>query len=224
MLGCRQPRMSSVAWQRRLVLSLAGIPGPSRAGVSGLPVTGEATGVAPLDVIALGRVSAVSGMAPVAPDAAFPIGAGSFFRHVLGEMLVPVSLAALAVLALPGAGGLVILTGAGVRVGYRPAKAGVALRTTGIAHFAPIPGPWYRPPDGIARRPSEGIARRPSRGVKRRTSFSIRLPNSRLTRESIDDSMADARVAAIDATASLQSSPPKISRPRPPWDDMQSWI
>ena len=131
---------ASVAWQRRLVLSLAGIPGPSRAGVSGLPVTGEATGVAPLDVIALGRASAVSGMAPVAPDAAFPIGAGSFSRHVLGEILVPVSLAALAVLALPGAGGLVILTGAGVRVGYRQAKAGVALRTTGIAHFA-RPGP-----------------------------------------------------------------------------------
>ena len=33
-----------------------------------------------------------------------------------------------------------IIALAGVRVGYRQAKAGVALRTTGIAHFA-RPGP-----------------------------------------------------------------------------------
>jgi hypothetical protein len=37
---------------------------------------------------------------------------------------------------LPGAGGLVILFATGARLGYRQAKAGVALRTTGIAHFA----------------------------------------------------------------------------------------
>ena len=49
---------------------------------------------------------------------------------------VPVSLAALAAVALPGVGGLVILTAAGVRVGYRQAKAGFALRTAGIARFA----------------------------------------------------------------------------------------
>ena len=75
-------------------------------------------------------------MAPLAPDGAFPIGAGSFFRHVFGELLLPVSLWALAAVALPGVGGLVILTLAGVRVGYRQAKAGFALRTAGIAHFA----------------------------------------------------------------------------------------
>ena len=45
-------------------------------------------------------------------------------------------LAALAALALPGAGGLVVLTAAGVRVGYRQAKAGFVLRTAGIARFA----------------------------------------------------------------------------------------
>ena len=108
--------------------------GPPLAGVSGLPVTGEATGVAPLDVIALGRASAVSGMAP--PDAASPIGAGSSFRHVFGDILLPVSLWALAAGALPGAGGLVILFATGARLGYRQAKAGVAVRTTGIAFFA----------------------------------------------------------------------------------------
>ena len=82
--------------------------------------------------------SRVSGsrMAPPEPDAAFPIRAGSSFRHVVGAIVLSVSLWALAAAALPGAGGLGFLTLAGVRVGYRQAKAGFALRTTGIAHFA----------------------------------------------------------------------------------------
>ena len=50
--------------------------------------------------------------------------------------VLPISLAALAALALPGAGGLMILTAAGVRVGYRQAKAGFAVQTAGIARFA----------------------------------------------------------------------------------------
>jgi hypothetical protein len=50
--------------------------------------------------------------------------------------VLPISLAALAVLALPGTGGLTILTAAGVRVGYRQAKAGSAVRTAGIGCFA----------------------------------------------------------------------------------------
>jgi hypothetical protein len=132
---------ASVASRLPLGLPLAGISGPPLAGVSGLPLAGNAaTEVATLDVIAVGRASAVSGMAPLAPDAAFPIGAGSSFRHVFGEILLPVSLWALAAGALPGAGGLGFITLAGVRVGYRQAKAGVALRITGIAHFA-HPGP-----------------------------------------------------------------------------------
>ena len=87
------------------------------------------------------------------------MGVQSFFRHTDSELLLPgslsalpgaagliaagvlpVSLAALAALALPGAGGLVIITGAGVRVGYRQAKAGFALQAAGIARFAG-PGP-----------------------------------------------------------------------------------
>ena len=43
---------------------------------------------------------------------------------------------ALAAGALPGGGGLVILFAPGARLGYRQAKAGFALRTTGIADFA----------------------------------------------------------------------------------------
>ena len=161
---------ASVASQRRLVLSLAGIPGPSRAGVSGLPVTGEATGVAPLDVIALGRASAVSGMAPVAPDAAFPIGAGSFSRHVLGEILLPVSLAALAAArSARRRRACDPYRSRGAR-GIPPGQSRCRFTHNGHRALRPSGAARYRPPDGIARRPSEGIARRPSRGVKRRTS------------------------------------------------------
>ena len=60
----------------------------------------------------------MSGMTPVAADAAFPIGAGSSFRHVFGEPLLIASLWALAAVALPGIGGLVILTVVGVRIQY----------------------------------------------------------------------------------------------------------
>ena len=109
---------ASVASRLPLGRPLAGISGPPRASISGLPVTGEATGVAPLDVIALGRASAVSGMTPVAPDAAFPIGAGWSFRHVFGAILLIASLSALAAGVLPGIGGLVILTVVGVRIQY----------------------------------------------------------------------------------------------------------
>ena len=91
---------------------------PSDA-VSGVPVAGTATRVAPLDVILLGRVSALSGMAPQAPNGAFPMGAESFFPHVFfDELLLITSLWALAAVALPGIGGLVILTVVGVRIQF----------------------------------------------------------------------------------------------------------
>jgi hypothetical protein len=88
------------------------------AGVSGVPVAGNATRVATLDVILLGRVSALSGMAPQAPNDALPMGAESFFSHVSDELLLIASLWALAAVALPGIGGLVILTVVGVRIQY----------------------------------------------------------------------------------------------------------
>jgi hypothetical protein len=89
------------------------------AGVSGVPVAGNAPRVATLDVTLLGRVSALSGMAPQAPNSAFPMGAESFFPHVgFNELLLIASLWALAAVALPGVGGLVILTVVGVRIQY----------------------------------------------------------------------------------------------------------
>jgi hypothetical protein len=112
--------------------------GPPLAGIPGVPLAGNATGVATLDVIALGRASALSGMAPLAPEGAIPKGVESFFRHVFRGLLLPASLWALATIALPGAAGLVILTAAGVRVGYRQAKAGFAVRAAGTARFASV--------------------------------------------------------------------------------------
>ena len=133
---------ASVASQLPLVRPLAGVPG--------VPVAGNATGIATLLGVApstfgamsqVGPASSLPGMAPPAPSGAIPMGVRSFFRHAR-ELPLPlaVSLSALAAAALPGVGGLVILTGAGVRAGYRQAKAGYALRTAGIARYAG-PGP-----------------------------------------------------------------------------------
>jgi len=142
--GLSEAAGASVASRLPLDRSLAGVSGAPLAGASGLPVTGETTG-APLDVMALGRASAVSAVAPRSPDAAVPIRTGSSFPRVVGEIVLSVSLWALAAAALPGAGGLGLITVAGVRVGYRQAKAGVAVHTRGIAHLA------YRGPLGIVR-------------------------------------------------------------------------
>lgn len=64
----------------------------------------------------------------------------SLIDRVFGGLLVPLSLWALAAGALPGLAGLLVLLGAGVRVGYRQAKAGIAVRVAGIGRFAG-PGP-----------------------------------------------------------------------------------
>jgi hypothetical protein len=128
--------------------------GPPLAGIPGVPLAGNATGVATLDVIALGRASALSGMAPLAPEGAIPMGVEPFFQHVFSGLLLPASLWALANIALPGAAGLVILTAAGVRVGYRQAKAGFAVRAAGTARSASL-GPLgvVRPGSLVVVRP-----------------------------------------------------------------------
>ena len=64
----------------------------------------------------------------------------SLFDRAFGALLVPLSLWALATGALPGLFGLLVVFGAGARVGYRQAKAGFAVRVGGIARFAG-PGP-----------------------------------------------------------------------------------
>jgi hypothetical protein len=78
----------------------------------------------------------VSGTAPLATQVATPKGVLPVLQHAVRALLVPASLSALAALALPGVGGLLIVCAAGIRIGYRQAKAGWMLRVSGIARFA----------------------------------------------------------------------------------------
>jgi hypothetical protein len=173
------------AWvvsQWRLVLSLAAILGG--------PLAGSATGVGTLGGIAASIFGATT---QVAPNGAISMGVQSFFRHADSELLLPgslsalrgaagliaagmlpVSLAALAALALPGAGGLVILTGAGVRVGYRQAKAGFAVQAAGIARFA-RPGAV---PLGVVRSGSLVVVRPRAVRVVRPGALRVVLPGA----------------------------------------------
>jgi hypothetical protein len=138
----------SGASQVPLVLPLAGTPGAPTAGSA-------ATGVASLDVMALGGLSLLSGMAPLAPHDIVPMGEQSYFQRAWEFLRA--SMWALAAVALPGVGGLVIITAVGVRVAYGP-RTGSASRPADIARFA------RRGPLGIVRskliRRSEGTARR----------------------------------------------------------------
>jgi hypothetical protein len=84
----------------------------------------------------LAQQLSLSGMAQLAPEGIRPATARSLLQHVVTAVLVPASLTALAALALPGIAGLLVVCAAGIRVGYRQAKAGWALRVSGIARFA----------------------------------------------------------------------------------------
>ena len=88
-------------------------------------------GVAPAS---LSHDLALSGLAP-APQGVSP-AVQSFLDNVVKSVLVPASLTALAAIAVPGIAGLLIVCVAGIRVGYRQAKAGLALKLSGIARFA----------------------------------------------------------------------------------------
>ena len=63
-------------------------------------------------------------------------GARSFIRDVGRTLVESPSLMALAMAALPGLFGLLVLTGGGVRVGYRQAKADLVMHRHGLAQFA----------------------------------------------------------------------------------------
>jgi hypothetical protein len=122
--------------------------------------------VADVQMAALSHDFAISGAESVAPASAGPGDVKSFLEHTIDAILVPASLSALAALALPGLAGLLIACAAGMRVGYRQAKAAMAARKSGIARFAGT-GPLGvvrsgamialrrpRPPRGAHSRPS----------------------------------------------------------------------
>ncbi len=114
----------------------------------------------------------VSGIASPAHNAIVQSGLGSFLEHTIRALFVPASLSALAAVALPGVGGLLIVCALGVRVGYRQAKALFEVRRAGIACFAG-PGPL-----GVVRSGSL-IALRPSvSGVRPDRALRIVRPNT----------------------------------------------
>jgi hypothetical protein len=104
---------------------------------------------------ALADTSSTSVAARFEPDAALPEGLQTFL-HSYGQVIVAVSLSAMFAAALPGLVGLVIPVVAGMHIGYRQAKAGRALRTSGIAHLA------ASGPIGVVRSGSQ-VALRPPR-------------------------------------------------------------
>lgn len=114
----------------------------------------------------LGTVASTSMTQPLAVSGTVPLtiapstGVRSIFEHVIEAVLVPASLTALAAVALPGVGALLVVGAAGIRVGYRQAKAGLALRASGIARFAG-PGPL-----GVVRSGSLVALRQRARGPR----------------------------------------------------------
>lgn len=129
----------------------------------GVPMAGGAAGVASLG-IATSRADSASALPGEITDTAthaIPAGVQKFFRQAFRELVKSPSLAALAVTALPGVAGILILTAAGARLGYRQAKAQLALKAAGIARFA---GPG---PIGVVRSGAfVSVARRSARVVR----------------------------------------------------------
>lgn len=135
--------------------SVAGLSGAAGAGLSppsapmpppmppgppsgGMPLLGDVVAPATLAGVAtVGLTSdlSISGTAPLATESAGPTGALALLENTVRAVLAPASLSALAAFALPGVGGLLIICAAGMRLGYRQAKAALTVRTTGIARF-----------------------------------------------------------------------------------------
>ena len=111
---------------------------PPPAAIQGVPVAGNAAGVAQLGAMApfafgaiqLGRNASLPGMAPLVPNHAIPVGE-QVFGYARNELLPPASPSALAAGALSGAAGLAILTAAGVLPLSLAALARIALLGAG---------------------------------------------------------------------------------------------
>lgn len=105
----------------------------------GMPLLFDVIAPATLGGLAAAGLSAdlsLSGTAPLAVGGAGPADALSFLEHTVKAVLAPASLTALAAFALPGVAGLLIICAAGMRLGYRQAKAALAVRTSAISRFA----------------------------------------------------------------------------------------
>lgn len=116
---------------------------PSTLLFGGAPLSGNVAPPATVGDIAMAGLAhelPVSGVASPAQNVVERTGLRSFLEHTVSAVLVPASLAALAAVAVPGVGGLLIICAVGMRFGYRQAKALLEVRRAGIACFAG-PGP-----------------------------------------------------------------------------------
>jgi hypothetical protein len=112
---------------------------PPQTGIPGVTWDSNATAVAPIGGIAttrLGHELPLTEQERPARDVIVPMGVGEFVQQAFDELRRSPALAALVAAALPGLGGLLVVTGAGMRLGYRQAKAELALRTSGVTRFA----------------------------------------------------------------------------------------
>jgi hypothetical protein len=160
------PYASASALATRASQSLE-VPTIFLAGGMALPAN-----IAPLEALrdiattGLSNELPASGIASPARNAIVQSGLGSFLEHTVRALFVPASLSALAAVALPGVGGLLIICALGARVGYRQAKALLEVRRAGIACFAG-PGPLgvVRSGSLIALRPRV-LGVRPDRALR----------------------------------------------------------
>jgi hypothetical protein len=113
-----------------------------------------------------------SGIASPAQNVIVQSGLGSFLEHTVSALFVPASLSALAAVALPGVGGLLIICGLGMRIGYRQAKALFEVRRAGIACFAG-PGPL-----GVVRSGSLIALRPRAVGVRQDRALRVAGPDT----------------------------------------------
>jgi hypothetical protein len=131
---------------------------------SGADATPAPIATAPTDLVAaLGHASLAATNTRVAHDGATPGGLREFLNSFggLAAVAVAASLAALAAAALPGVAAMLLSTAAGMRIGYRQAKARGASRISGIARFAAAgPVGIVRSGAVVALRPSKPNAGR----------------------------------------------------------------
>ena len=111
-----------------------------------------------------------AGIKAVLVDGIMPERVRSILQYTVDAVLAPLSVLALAAMASPGVAGLLLLSAAGMCVGYRQARAASMLRGVGIARFAKS-GPL-----GVVRSGSLiAVHTRPSRAVRRQPSRTERL-------------------------------------------------
>jgi hypothetical protein len=110
----------------------------ANSGAVGLS-TGTATDPATagnIEATSAGLATTTPAETPITHVTAAPMTLNQFFKYAVDEVLRSPSLTALAAFALPGLIGLFIVLGAGIRFGYRQAKAALMLPTSTLARFA----------------------------------------------------------------------------------------